>query len=101
MAAAGLEPGDSLVVPVAGRKHSVSLIWRSHDAGQAADFGRIRELLEEMAVNVGDKIVVVPGADEVKVYQEEEAPVASEPESESQTGVDQQDALVSVLDGLM
>ena len=71
----GLRPGDSVLVPVAGKDHTVSLIWRVDNLLQTIDFGRIAPVLRELGLKQGDEIVAVPSIDSVRIYRTEDAPI--------------------------
>jgi Bacterial RNA polymerase, alpha chain C terminal domain/Sigma-70, region 4 len=70
----GLKPGDSLLVPVDGTEHIVSLIWRVNNLLQAIDLGRIAPVLQEYGLKQGDEIVVAPSINDVRIFRVEEAP---------------------------
>jgi len=74
--AVGIRPGESLVVPVAGTPHSVSLIWRIDNTSRIADLGRLAPVLEHLGIEAGEDLVVAPGRTEVRIYRDGDAPVA-------------------------
>lgn len=71
----GLKPGDSVLVPVDGTEHTVSLIWRVNNLLQTIDLGRIAPVLCELGLKIGDEIVVAPSIDGVRIFRAEEAPI--------------------------
>jgi hypothetical protein len=71
----GLEPGDSVLVPVDGTKYTVSLIWRVNNLLKTIDLGRIAPVLREFGLKQGDDIVVVPSIYGVRIFRAEEAPI--------------------------
>ena len=71
----GLKPGDSLLVPVKGTKHFVSLIWRVNNLLQTIDLGRIAPVLRDFGVEQGDEVVVVPSNKDVIIFRTEDAPI--------------------------
>ncbi|CAB5161188.1 DNA-directed RNA polymerase alpha subunit (EC [Olavius algarvensis associated proteobacterium Delta 3] len=71
----GLKPGDSLIVPVKGTQHLVSLIWRVNNLLQTIDLGRIAPVLRDIEVKQGDEVVVVPSTKDVQIFRLEESPI--------------------------
>lgn len=71
----GLKPGDSVLVPVDGTEHTVSLIWRVDNLLQTIDLGRIAPVLRELGLKQGDEIVVAPSIDGLRIFRAEEAPI--------------------------
>ena len=75
--AVGMQPGESLVVPVADTPHSVSLIWRIENTSRLVDLGRLAPVLEYLKISPGEDLVVAPGRNLVRIYRESDAPITT------------------------
>ena len=74
-AVGGIKLGESLLVPVEGTEHYVSLIWRISNYLKTVDLGRIEPVLRELNLRSGDQIIVVPARDRVRIYPADKAPI--------------------------
>jgi len=93
----GLKPGDSVLVPVDGTEHTVSLIWRVNNLLQTIDLGRIAPFLRDLGLKQGDEIVVAPSIESVRIFRAEEAPIMCPCDQEGTVDPVPIDSLMKVL----
>jgi hypothetical protein len=93
----GLKPGDSLLVPVKGTQHIVSLIWRVNNLLQTIDLGRISSVLRDLGVKQGDEVVVVPSTKDVRIFRIEDAPVLVPERTDSGADSEPAESLMNML----
>ncbi len=94
--AAGLEPGESLLVEVEGFPHAVSLSWRLESLTRLVALGRLAPVLASLNVSPGDELVVAPGRERIRIFRAEEAPI----DAQARPGGTPQVEVQSVLDEL-
>ncbi len=64
----GVNPNDSLVVPVAGQaEYQASIIWRPHTINRTVHIGRLRQWMEFNNVEQGQELIISPTAQELAV----------------------------------
>lgn len=74
----GLQPDSRLVVPVRGTTSEASLNWSIDLPTNRVTVGRISEVLNTLAVQAGDSIVISPSPSDVRIWALERAPVGRE-----------------------
>lgn len=98
--AQGIQPGESLVVPVGDTGHSVSLIWRTTSTTGRVDLGRLAPVLEHLDATDGDSLIVAPSREDVRIWFESEAPIlAREPKPKAAPSSQQIDDLLEDIFG--
>lgn len=93
----GVKPGDSLLVPVDGTEHKVSVIWSVNSPAQTIDLGGIAPVLRDLGLNPGDEIVVAPSIDSIRIFRTEEAPIMDSSDQESTAGSMPIETLMKIL----